>query len=472
MSETLPNTNSFPLNRSQLSTWRCQFFALPNNQLAQNICTIFDPIVASLRDTQELVLHGEEHHELNKLNKCTIGGPNWICTGLDLLRLGMCKDCELSAPYLFYWHKLERCNYFLNTVADLLACCEPVDGRTFQYLMKHAVPDAGNWQMFVNLIQKYGVMPKECYRPSWSSTCTRHLNMMLKSKLHEYCSQMHAEFTFGQDSLKLFQMIAKMMEELYKVISICLGTPSTNFNWKLGDEGKQLECTPQSFYKRFIAPHYAIDGQICLGHDPRLSSKYQRNYRIAHSSNMTKGLQQSYNNQPMEVLIQIIVDSLIAGSAVWLACDLQTTFYDKAEILSLKSHNFEQVFGLSVNTALNKAERLFYKATRRNKVLLLTGITLDAMKQPLHFSTKHTVTKTATSTGGLQLSGTDMEEDGVKRRASGSGKANVLNIDWLKEYAFEIVIDSRFVPPGVMHALQTQSIVELPIWDPMGALLT
>jgi len=112
----------------------------------------------------------------------TITGPNWICAGLDLLRLAMEKNCELSVAYLIYWNKLERCNYVLTSVMELLAQCEPLDGRTFRYLMKHTVPDGGNWQMFVNLVNKYGVMPKKCYLASWSSSRTLHLNKMLKSK--------------------------------------------------------------------------------------------------------------------------------------------------------------------------------------------------------------------------------------------------------------------------------------------------
>ncbi|XP_062133839.1 bleomycin hydrolase [Drosophila sulfurigaster albostrigata] len=475
--------HKFALSRVQLDRWRSQFYATPLNRLAQNICTTSDPIRACLRqDLTTLAMPGKIQHKLEKVIKPTADGPNWLCAGLDLLRLAMKKDCELSVPYLFYWHKLERCNYVLNSVVELLERCEPLDGRTFQYLMKHLVPDGGNWQMFVNLVQKYGIMPHKCYFVSWSASRSLHLNKMLRSKLHEFSSRLHAQFTFDGDGSNLPSMVKTMVEELYKIISICLGTPPLEFSWTFKNEKKGKTYTPMSFYQRFVTPFLTLNAQICLGHDPRLSSGYQKNYRIAYACNMVDGVQQSYNNQPVEKLLEIMVASLAAGSAVWLVCDLQAIFNTKSEVLSLVTHNFEQVFGMSVGAELNKAQRLEYKETRRNTVLLLTEVIVDEMQKPLQFRTitKAAETVTKKSESNTTLQGEDDEDDTeteiatetAAKRKSSKAKATVINVDWLREYAFEIVIDTLFVPLDVLHAAQTQPYVELPIWDPMGALLS
>ncbi|KAM8713336.1 hypothetical protein ACLKA7_013621 [Drosophila subpalustris] len=453
---------------------------MPLNRLAQNVCTASDPIKACLRqDARTWAIPGKMRHELDSGIKATVEGPNWLCSGLDLLRLAMKKDCELSVPYLIYWHKLERCNYVLNSVVQLLEQCEPLEGRTFQYLMKHTVPDNGNWQMFANLVRKYGIMPKVCYLASWSSSRTLHLNKMLRSKLHEFSSQLHAQFTFDGDASNCHSMITPMMEQLYRIINICLGTPPLQFKWSFKNEQTVQSFTAMSFYQCWVAPYYNLDAQICLGHDPRNSASYQRNYCIAYSSNMIDGLQQSYNNQSMNVLLEIMVASLAAGSAVWIACDLHTIFNAKSEILSLELHNFEQVFGMKLGMELDKAQRMLYKGTRRNTALILTEVTLDALQQPLRFRTiaraKESDKKTKSNTS-LQLSAmAETETEGKtesSKRKTPKGNRTALNVDWLREYAFEIVVDSRFVPPGVLHAAQTQPSVELPAWDPMGALLS
>ena len=35
------------------------------------------------------------------------------------------------------------------------------DDRTFQHLVRIGIQDGGQWDMFVSLIKKYGVVPKE-----------------------------------------------------------------------------------------------------------------------------------------------------------------------------------------------------------------------------------------------------------------------------------------------------------------------
>lgn len=181
----------FPLTDRQLSEWRFDFYGSPRNRLAQNVCTARNPVNACLRSAAELstVLDGgKKWYEVSATGKATTGGPGWICTGLDLLRLEFVKnfpvpvDFEFSTGHLVFWHKLERCNYFLCTVSDLLQRCEPLDGRNFRHLMKHAIPDGGNWHMFVNLVRKHGVMPKSCYLASKPKSGTQ-LNKILRSKV-------------------------------------------------------------------------------------------------------------------------------------------------------------------------------------------------------------------------------------------------------------------------------------------------
>lgn len=42
--------------------------------------------------------------------------------------------------------------------------------------------------MMVNLITKYGLMPKKCFPESFSSECTVRMNNILKSKVMDLCS--------------------------------------------------------------------------------------------------------------------------------------------------------------------------------------------------------------------------------------------------------------------------------------------
>ena len=45
----------------------------------------------------------------------------------------------------------------------------------------------------------------------------------------------------------------------------------------------------------------------------------------------------------------------------------------------------------------------------------------------------------------------------------------VMSDDWFSEFVYEVVIDKKYIPDGVLKVLQ-QEVNVLPAWDPMGAL--
>ena len=68
------------------------------------------------------------------------------------------EDFEFSQAYLFFWDKIERSNYFLNTIADSYRRTpkEHVGGRLVSFLLGNPICDGGQWDMVVNLVEKHG----------------------------------------------------------------------------------------------------------------------------------------------------------------------------------------------------------------------------------------------------------------------------------------------------------------------------
>ena len=90
-------------------------------------------------------------------------GRCWIFAALNVLRELTAKklnlaELEFSQNYTAFWDKFEKANYFLESVIALAD--RPVDDRLLSYVLDTAVQDGGQWDMFVNLVEKYGVAPK------------------------------------------------------------------------------------------------------------------------------------------------------------------------------------------------------------------------------------------------------------------------------------------------------------------------
>lgn len=137
-------------------------------------------------------------------------GRCWLFAGTNVFRVGLIRKYklggfELSQNYLCFWDKLEKANYFLERmfspqfietiylltnrdcgyieIIDTLD--EPLDGRLLQYMMVAPVGDGGQWDMVVNLVEKYGLVPQALYPDSFNAKATFRTNWLITVKLRE-----------------------------------------------------------------------------------------------------------------------------------------------------------------------------------------------------------------------------------------------------------------------------------------------
>ncbi len=90
-------------------------------------------------------------------------------------------EFEFSQAHLFFWDKIERTNYWLETFIKTRK--ESLDSRLMAFMLTDPYSDGGQWDMIVNLINKYGLVPKEQYPETHTSENTRQLNKLITSKV-------------------------------------------------------------------------------------------------------------------------------------------------------------------------------------------------------------------------------------------------------------------------------------------------
>ena len=94
------------------------------------------------------------------------------------------KNFEFSQNYFMFFDKFEKSNYFLESIIKTLD--EPYDSRLMMHLLDSPVQDGGQWDMFVNLINKYGVVPKEVMPETNHSSKSMAMNYILTHKLEAF----------------------------------------------------------------------------------------------------------------------------------------------------------------------------------------------------------------------------------------------------------------------------------------------
>lgn len=197
----------------------------------------------------------------------------------------------------------------------------PVDGRLLSYLLKSPVNDGGQWDMIINILTKYGVVPKSVYPEAFHSCSSRPLNWLLTYRLREFAATLRCMSEDGKSIQDLQKSKKAMLEEIHRILCISLGTPPTKFDWNYYTKDKKQKSirnlTPQSFFKEHVkcdASNY-----VSLIHDPR--NEYYKIYTVDYLGNVVGGKPVIYINVPIQVLKQQTRARLEDGKAVWFGCD-------------------------------------------------------------------------------------------------------------------------------------------------------
>ncbi|MCZ6633021.1 MAG: C1 family peptidase [bacterium] len=425
----------------------------PKNRLALNAVTQTDITTVALnRDVVNRVDHTYSHLiETPKVTNQKSSGRCWMFAGLNALRLETLKNLnldqfEFSQTHLMFWDKLEKSNFFLENILE--TCNEPLDGRLIQWLLSQPLSDGGQWDMFINLIEKYGVVPKSVMPETQSSSNSRRMNSMVVLKLRECASILRKMHGQGGPIEALREAKGKMLQDIHRILSIHLGKPPTQFSWSWRDKDKQFHrkenMTPQECYKTFVGVD--LNDYVCLINAPTEDKPYNKLYTVQYLGNVVGGQIVRYVNVDMATLKQATVEMVKNGEAVWFGCDVGKMFQRDLGILDLDIHDYELVYG--TDFSLDKAGRLDYGHSRMTHAMVLTGVDLDHDEQPRKWRVENSW-------------GTEHGDKGYE----------MMTDAWFEEYLYEITVHKKYLSDELLNLLDTDPIV-LPPWDPMGSLAT
>jgi len=427
------------------------FNAEPKNWLALNAVTkngigavaLNRAIVNRIDHTySELIKTPEATHQ-KRSGRC------WLFAGLNTLRLRAMEEMnleefELSQAYLMFWDKLEKANYFLESIIETRD--EPLDGRLVMWLLANPLADGGQWDMFINLVKKYGVVPKSVMPETESSSNSRPMNAMLVARLREDAKVLREMGEQGASVEALRDRKEEMMEVFYRMLSIHLGEPPSSFLWEWRDKDEAFhrhgEITPPAFFETYVSTD--LDDKVCLINAPTDDKPFEKLYTVQYLGNVVDGEIVRYLNVDVNTLKQAAVDMIKDGKAVWFGCDVGKSLERDLGIMDPDIYDYPLVYGAEFE--LDKAGRLDYGQSRMTHAMVLTGVDLDEDGRPTKWRVENSW-------------GTELGDEGYM----------LMTDAWFDQFVYELTVDKAYVSPRLLEVLDTEPVV-LPPWDPMGAL--
>ena len=370
-------------------------------------------------------------------------GRCWIFAALNMIRRQVIIDkklpesFEFSQSYVFFYDKLERMNYNLKLVEDFKNQTPQVEynSRVVQHILKEPFGDGGQWVMFTNIVNKYGLVPQEVYPESTHSSNSAGVNMVLSRIFRTAVKDIYTNF-------KNYNR-AKILQKTYEILIRFFGEPPTEIIWNYKKD-KNVEIfngTPLSFMKEFC--NIDLDQYVSLTHDPR--NEYNKLYGVEHLGNVENGDTVKYLNVPIDRMCNLSKKCIDDNIPVWFGSDVGQFLHSKSAVLD--QNTFDYVNYLDLDDSMNKKERIEFCESLMTHAMVYVGYNTDQYGSVNYWKIENSWGTTGPYAGNL-----------------------ICSDSWFKEYTYQLIIPKKYITSDELNIWSGDVLKSFPIWDPMGSL--
>lgn len=373
-------------------------------------------------------------------------GRCWMFTSLNVIRPTIAKkygvkEFEFSHNYLYFWDMLEKSNLFLENM--IKTASRDMDDREVVFYFSSPVNDGGVWNLYYNVASKYGLVPAEVMPETEHSNNTSQMVSLLNERLRKGGMDIRKEAAKGKDTTALRQVKKQTLKDVYRILSLCLGQPTTEFTWRYKTDSGQIKSlenyTPMQFYKEVVPEQYAPENYVMIMNDP--TREYYKIYEIQNYRNTYEGLNWKYLNLPSADIKKAALLSIKANEAMYASCDVGKQIQVDAGLLDPDLYDYNSLFG--VDFKMDKKDRILSRQSGSSHAMALVACDVDDKENPIKWQFENSWGAKAGHEGYLTF--TDK---------------------WFGEYMFRIVINNKYLDAKALKTLKTEPIL-LPVWDYM-----
>lgn len=395
-------------------------------------------------------------HEFNinleetKVRNQKSSGRCWMFAAMNVLEYELCqkyniKEFELSQNYTLFYDKLERCNYFLESIVNTFN--EKLESRLVAHLLSSPMGDGGQWDMIKNIIKKYGVVPKYAMPETVNSSATSDMNHYLTKVLRIAAKELRDANEAGKTEEEIKNIISETMKKVYKILVISLGTPPETIDFEARDKDNKFisdkNITPVEFFEKHI--DFNLDDYISLINAPTKDKPYYNSYTVKYLGNVVEGDIVRYVNVEIEDMKKAVLAQLKDNEPVWFGCDVGQNFFRESSRLDLESLRYDELFGVSFESS--KEDKLDYHESLMTHAMVFMGCDYDK------------------ETGKINR----YKVENSWGDTSGHKGYLVMSDAWFEQYMYQVLINKKHLSEKIIDAYYKEP-KELEPWDPMGSL--
>ena len=370
-------------------------------------------------------------------------GRCWMFSGFNVLRSAFATrtdslSVELSQGYLFFWDQLEKSNLFLQGVIDNAS--KPIDDNRVQFFFKGPINDGGTFCGVADLVDKYGLVPKQIMPETFSSDNTSKATSLIKSKLREYGLVLRDMVAAGKKQTAIKAEKTRMLTDVYRMLCLVFGEPPTQFDYAFTDKKGVAKTetktyTPMSFAKEILGDKQIKGSFIMVMNDPRRD--YYKTYEVDLDRHTYDGTNWKYLNLPMDDIARLAIASLKDGRKLYSSYDVGKFLDRKRGYCDVNNYDYGSLFGTTFG--MNKAQRIMTFDSGSTHAMTLTAVDIDKEGNPVKWKVENSW-------------GADWGQKGCL----------IMTNEWFNEFMFRLVVDNKYVPENIMKMYNQKPIMLTP----------
>ena len=435
------------ISNKMLNQFRDNYELTPENRAATNALfnTDIKILALNLENAGKVDNYFSDRVASKGITNQKSTGRCWLFASLNVMRPKVIEkynltSFEFSQNYNFFYDQLEKANLFLEGILESKDL--PLSDRKVEWLLKNAIGDGGVWNGFVNMVEKYGVVPSDVMPETYSSEHTSMISRLVRRKLREDALILRAAAE-NEDLSFLRKEKEEMLQEIYNMLAIALGEPPTSFTWRYQDADDVISAektyTPQQFYKEFVSVD--LNEYVMLMNDP--SRPYNALFEIDYDRNSWEGINWRFINLPNEAIKKYAVESIKNNEALYFSCDVGKQLDSENGYLDVNNYDYSSLMG--VDFGMDKKQRVLTFESGSSHGMTLVAVDVD---------------EKGNSTKWL-LENSWGESKGYKGHL-------IMTDKWFDEYMFRVVVNKKFIDKKTLDILESEATL-LPPWDPMFA---
>ena len=369
-------------------------------------------------------------------------GRCWMFSGFNVLRSVYTQQrdsiqLEFSQAYLFFYDQLEKANLMLQGVIDTGQ--KPMDDQRVQFFFHYPLSDGGTFCGVADLVDKYGLVPKEVMPESFSSDNTSKARSLIASKLREFGLQLRDMVQKGKSQASISKAKVRMLAQVYRMLEMTIGQPPQKFTYAFKTKsgrsvGKAREYTPLSFSREVVGG--PLNGTfIMVMNDPR--RPYYKTYEVEWDRHTYDGHNWRYLNLPMDEIEKLAIASLRDGRKLYSSYDVGKFLDRKRGYADTENFDYGSLFGTSFG--MDKAQRIATFDSGSTHAMTLCAVDLDAKGNATKWKVENSW-------------GADWGQKGCL----------IMSDRWFREFMFRLVVDKKYVSENLLKAANQEPVMVMP----------